>query len=101
MSIILDLPSNTQEDLIHRYIMGLKFHTQRELQKDLACKMVPSLDVTIALAKQYDSIMFNDKNTDKNSDKNTSRLNKSMTTMHISKQVNKPDDISMSKLGSA
>ena len=41
--------------------------------------------------------MFNNKN----NDKNTSRLNKSMTTMHTSKQVNKPDDTSMSELGSA
>ena len=61
--------------------------------------MVLLLDITIALAKQYDSIMFNDKNTDKNSDKNTLRLNKSITTMHTSKQVNKPDDTSISKLG--
>ena len=75
--------------------MGLKFHIQREFWKDLACKIVPLLDITIALAKQYDSIMFNNKN----NDKNILRLNKSTTTTHISKQVNKPDDILISKLG--
>ena len=49
-SIVLDLLGLPQDDLIHRYVTGLKFYTQRELRKDLARKMIPSLDIAIALA---------------------------------------------------
>ena len=81
MSIILDLLGYMQEDLIHWYITRLKFYIQRELHKDLAYKIVLSLDVAIALAKQYDLIMF-DKNNNKN---NKLKPNKSSTiTIYIS-----------------
>jgi hypothetical protein len=102
-SVILDLPNQMQEDLVHQYITGLKFYTQRELHKDLAHKMVPSLDVAIALAEQYDSIIFDKNNNDKN--KSSKPVNKTPTTsttstMHTSsKQVYKPDTPSPSELG--
>ena len=52
---------------------------QRELHKDLACKIVLLLNVAIVLAEQYDLIMFN-----KNNNKNKFKSNKSSTmTIYI------------------
>ena len=97
MSIILDLPDVSQEHLIHMYINNLKFYMQHKLRKDLAHKMIPSLDIAIALAEQYDSIIFNDKNNDKKDNKSSkhNKLSANMSTTSTSnKQVNKPDDTS-------
>ena len=72
---ILNLPDPQEDDLVHHYITGLKFYMQCELRKDLACGMLPTLEVAIALAEQYDSLSFpNDK--DKPDNKHTDKSKK-------------------------
>ena len=64
-AVILSLPDPQEDDLIHRYVAGLKFDTQRELRKDLVRGLLPTLDVTIALAEQYDTLTVNQDRMDK------------------------------------
>ena len=62
--------------------------------------MVPALDVTIALAEQYNAIMFEkNKTSDKNKSKQSNNKSSSMT-MYLNNKANKPDDMLTSDLGS-
>ena len=66
ISIISALLPQNSDDIIHRYIIGLKFFIQWEIRKDLARGMVPSLEVAIALAEQYDALPYNNSNNNSN-----------------------------------